>query len=723
MSEQQIRWRMSRRNFLIGIGTAGALALGFRTALPQVRRTIAGNFTDSEVPFGIYILPTAWFEITPDNQVRLLMPKAEMGQGIHTALAQIAAEELEIEWDQLQVVQVGAGQGLDDAGLTGASNSVNTLYPQLREGAAILRELLRKEAARRFDVAVDDVEAAAGRVTLRFYPERSYSYGELIQNAAHWDVPTEPPPLKPSSEFRFIGKSLPRVDLPDKITGKAIYGYDMRVPGMLYGAVERPTTIGGKLRHATAGGAAEMAGVVQVVIQDNFAGVVATSRMAAQAALHALDLAWDEVTTLQQADLEAMVTVGQGTGTVIQQAGDVGAQPAGNTLLQADYRTPMAAHVPMEPQAALVDVQADNVQIWASTQYPLGVRNLVAKALGRDADTIAVMPTYLGGGFGRKLGTEAEVAVEAAILSAAVGQPVHVGWNRTEEIQNGYFRPPTHHQLRGQLDANGKITALEHQQASSDVVFFFLPPLAPLIMGADFGAWRGAMIPYAIPNKEVTAWHVKLPCPTGWWRGLGLLANIFAGESFMDELANAAGTDPLQFRLDHLGDDKRSLRYQRVLETLSAASGWDTPLPVGRARGIAMSADVKTIVAQVAEVSVDEATKQIRVHKITAVVDPGLVINPDGATAQVQGAILMGLSSTLHEEITIKDGRVEATNFDRYPLLSMAEAPEIAVVLLESGEEPFGMGEPPIGPVAAAVGNALFALTGQRLRRLPLRLT
>lgn len=722
MNEQAIRWRLSRRNFLIGIGAAGALAFGIQVGKPRVRQVIANNFADSEVPFGIYIAPTAWFEITPENRIRLMMPKAEMGQGIHTALAQIAAEELEIEWVQLEVVQVGAGQGLDDAGLTGASNSVNTLYPHLREGAAILRELLRTEAARRFAVAIGDVEAAAGKMTLRFYPERSYTYGELIQNADSWDVPNTPPPLKPSSEFRFIGQSMPRLDLPAKITGQARYGYDMRVPNMLYGAVARPPTIGAKLKRAGPGTAATLAGVVQVVIQENFAGVVATSRLQAHAALQTLDLEWDEEPPLQQADLEALVTVGQGTGTVVQKVGSTAGQLVGDALIQADYRTPMAAHVPMEPQAALADVQADNVQIWASTQYPLGVRNLVAKAIKRDADTIAVMPTYLGGGFGRKLGTEAEVAVEAAILSAAVGQPVHVGWNRTEEIQNGYFRPPTHHQLAGRLDGDGKIVALTHQQASSDVVFFFLPPLAPLIMGADFGAWRGALIPYAIPNKEVTAWHVKFPCPTGWWRGLGLLANVFAGESFMDEMAHAAGADPIQFRRRHLGDDKRSLRYKRVLETVAEQSGWATPLPAGRARGVAMCDDVKTVVAQVAEVGIDEATQQIRVYKITAVVDPGLVINPDGARAQVQGAILMGLSSTLHEEITVKDGRIEATNFDGYPLLAMTEVPEINVVLLESGEEPYGLGEPPIGPVAAAVGNALFALTGQRLRRLPLRL-
>lgn len=721
---QKRNWRISRRGFLIGLGATGAtLALGLRFGLPQARLTIAGQFADLSLPGGLTAPPTAWFEVTADNRIRLFVPKVEMGQGIHTALAQIAAEELAIDWEQLEVVQAGSGQGLDEAGLTGASESVSKLYQPLREAAATLREMLRHEAARQLGVPVAELVGAAGAFFVETNPARRLTYGQVTQHAEALEVPDEVPPLKPVEQFRYIGQSLARLDLPAKVLGAAIYGYDLRRPNMLYGAVARPRTLLGKLRRAGPGQAAGLPGVVKVVIEENFAGVVAETRTQAYAALAALDLEWEEADHLQQAEVEAIVTVGQGgTETVVQREGAARLTLATGNIIEAEYRTPLAVHAPMEPPAALVDVQPDKVQVWASTQYPVGVRDLVAEVLDRQPERIEVMPTYLGGGFGRKLGIAAEVATEAARLSAAVGRPVHVGWNRTEDLQHGYFRPPTHHLLRAKLDSTGLLEAIEHRQASGDVVFFFLPKLAPLIFGADFGAWRGGLIPYDVPHKDTIAWRTRLPFTTGWWRGLGLLANVFATESFMDEVAHAAGADPLEFRLRHLGTDERSRRVRRALETVGERSGWGTPPPPGRARGLAFCTDIKTVVAQVAEVSVDERSGQIRVHKFTSVVDPGLVINPDGAVAQIQGNIIMGLSSTLFEEITLKDGRVEVNNFDGYPLLTMKETPEIEVVLLESGDEPYGLGEPPIGPVPAAVANAIFALTGQRLRRLPLRL-
>jgi isoquinoline 1-oxidoreductase beta subunit len=274
--------------------------------------------------------------------------------------------------------------------------------------------------------------------------------------------------------------------------------------------------------------------------------------------------------------------------------------------------------------------------------------------------------------------------------------------------------------MRATLNADGKIQAIEHQQASGHVANDFIPGFLSAVLGSDFGAWRGALIPYAAPHVRTVAWHNDLPLRTGWWRGLGLLANIFAIESFIDELAHSAGADPLQFRLDHLPNDERGARFRKVLETVAQNAGWGEPLPEGRARGLACCIDATTVVAQVAEVSVVDAA--IRVHRVTAVVDPGLVVNPDGATAQTEGSIVMGLSSTLLEAITVEDGRIVQANFDRYPLLTIKDTPDIAVTLLESGTQPFGMGEPPIGPIAAAVANAVFALTGTRLRRLPLDL-
>ena len=289
-------------------------------------------------------------------------------------------------------------------------------------------------------------------------------------------------------------------------------------------------------------------------------------------------------------------------------------------------------------------------------------------------------------------------------------------------MRYGFFRPSTHHVVRGKLDDNGRIQALQHEIASGDVLFSFLPGIASAIVGADFGAYRGARLEYdGIPNRQMVSYRTPLPVPTGPWRGLGLLASTFAIESFMDNLAHAADIDPLQFRLNHLTDSAINGRFRNALETVAEMANWGGSLPKGHTHGLAINIDAKTVVAQVAEVSIEG--NQIRVHNVYCAMDPGLVINPDGAIAQAQGGIIMGLSSTFFEEITVKDGMIEAANFDRYPLLTLKETPDIHVQLLESGEAPFGIGEPPIGPIAAAVGNAVFALTGQRLTRLPMRLS
>ncbi|MFN2153243.1 MAG: xanthine dehydrogenase family protein molybdopterin-binding subunit, partial [Anaerolineales bacterium] len=445
--------------------------------------------------------------------------------------------------------------------------------------------------------------------------------------------------------------------------------------------------------------------------------VAAETREQAYSAVNAMDLEWETEKNWQQADIEALVTVGQGKGVVIQKEGNPERVLKESTLIEAEYRTPMAFHAHLEPQTATADVKPDRVDVWASTQFPVRLREFIAKAIDRKEEQVFVTPTYLGGGFGRKIGTEA--ATEAARLSAAAGRPVHIGWNRPEDFLNGFLRPPTHHVFKGVLNGQ-RVAALEHQQASGAVAFPFLSGMFKAILGADFGAWRGAMISYEIPDKGTTAWLPELPLATGWWRGLGLLANTFAIESFMDELAHAAGADPLDFRLNHLPNDETGQRRKRVLETVAEKAGWGTTLPTGHALGVANSIDVGTAVAQIAEVSIEQ--DEIRVHKITSVVDPGLVINPDGAISQVQGSIVMGLSSTLIEEVTVEDGQLAADNFNRYPILQMSAIPEIEVILLESGETPNGMGEPPIGPVAAAVANAVFALTGERLRNLPLKL-
>jgi isoquinoline 1-oxidoreductase beta subunit len=723
--ETERQWYISRRGFLIGMATTGAaLALGIPLGLPPLRRAAAGLTEGDAGGFASGTLdPLLWFEVHPDERILLYVPKAEMGQGIHTALAQIAAEELEAPWERLEVLHASTSQADDNFRGTSGSMSVTTLYDPLRQAAATLRETLRAEAARVLGqpaealVAHDGGFEAGGDATTRV------TYGELMAGTTEWQVPQEEVPLKPANECRFIGQSLPRVDLPTKITGEAIFGYDARAEGMLYGAAVHRPTIEAKLRSARPGQAEGMPGVVQVVIEDDFAGVVAESRLQAWAARDALEVEWDEGYLWQQEELEDLVTVGGRGGVSIQREGDAPSVLKQRTPLTAEYRTGMAAHASMEPQAALAIVGPDGGKVWTSTQFEMSARREVAKALELEPEQIEVIPTYLGGGFGRKIELKPipSPAVEAARLSRAVGAPVHVGWNRLEEMRDGFVRPLTHHHLSASLSDGGRIEAMIHEQASGDALFGGFPQAIGKILGFDFGSTRGAQIPYAIADRETMTWRRPMPIPTGSWRGLGLMANVFAIESFVDELAHAASADPLQFRLEHLPGDPLGQRMRAVLEAAAEGAGWGSSLPEGRAQGIALCTDGGTVVAEVADISLDRDAGRIRVHRVTAAVDCGRTINPDGATAQIEGAIVMGTSAALQEEITVKDGRVEAANFDRYPLLRMADAPDVETILLEAPDgKPRGLGEPPIGPIAPAIGNAFFALTGVRLRRLPM---
>ncbi|MGB1252627.1 MAG: molybdopterin cofactor-binding domain-containing protein [Candidatus Promineifilaceae bacterium] len=719
MSEQKPkrRWRVTRRGFLIGLGTTGVLAAGgVAFGLPVAQRSIAGFLDQGSAPFGVDAPPTSWFEVTNANQVILHVPKAEMGQGIHTALGQIAAEELGISWDQLIIQQASTLRGPNDSGGTGGSGSVAALFTPLREAAATLRVMLAAKAGEKLAVAPDSLTLVNGVFSTA--SGESLSYGEVVEGVSEWEVPEEAPALKPRSEWKFIGKAAKRVDFEAKLTGQPVYGLDARLPNMLFGAIVRPNTIEGKIISAEAGKAADMPGVVDIIIEDDFVAVVAETRYQADLARNNLQIEWDEGKLWQQEELDEIVTVGNGKGVVIQKEGDAQGMLSGGRTVIAEYRTPMAAHAHLEPQAALVDVQPDKVQAFVSTQFPDTARTDVAAVLGVDAGIVDLKATYLGGGFGRKLNSD--IAVEAAKLSQRVGRPVHVGYNRREEFRNGFLRPSTHNILKASLDDNGNLLAIEHQQASGDVAFPFFPSFLVPVMGVDFGAWRGSRFHYGFENMRAVAWRTKLPVATGWWRGLGLLANVFAIESFIDEVAHAAGRDPLEFRLSHLGSDGFQPKIRGVLEAVAEAADWGGPVPEGRARGIACSIDVQTPCAQIAEVSMQDG--QLRIHKVWAAVDPGVIINPDGVMAQTQGAIIQGLSSVLFEKITVKNGKIEAVNFNKYPLITMKEAPEIEVVMLETGDVPTGMGEPPMGPIGAAVGNAIFALTGQRIRELPLQL-
>ena len=722
----QRRWRLSRRGFLIGLGAAGAgLAVGAYFGKPALNLIVAESLAASEHAGNSFIQladdPPLWLEVLPDSRIRLSLVKVEMGQGVHTSIAQIAIEELGIDWDDLVVQQADTSSDLVDSMGTGGSFSVSTSYDPLRRAAAGMRALLQREAASALAQPQRALRVDGRGFAVADDPEQRVDFYGLAAAITDWELPAEDQmSLKPVDEFTVIGQSVPRIDIPDKVTGRAVYGYDMRLPDMLYGAVVRPPTLEARLLSASPGEAEQIEGVEQFVIdvESGFAGVAARTRSAAWSAVKAMQTEWDEGHLWQQEEIEALIEPKGSGGITIQREGDVARALAQATPITATYNSPFAVQTPLEAPAALADVQVGQVRVWVSTQFQERARGQIAAALGVDAENVRVIPTYLGGGFGSKLDTR--VAIEAARLSRAAGAPVHLGWDRAEALRHGYLRPPTRNILTGALDNAGRIVAIEHRQGSSDVAFSFMPGFMALVMGADFGATIGARINYDVPHRTVTAWRKTLPVWTGWWRGLGLFPNTFAVESFVDELAATTGADPLRFRLDHLPDSRSGVRMRAVLEAVAELSGWGTPPPAGRARGIACFMS-NTMVAQVAEVSVDETSGKITVHDVACAVDCGLVVNGDGAKAQIEGNVMWGVGSTLIEQAYVKDGRLDLNNFETYPLLTMREAPHVRSVLVNTGgETPYGMGEPPIAPVGAAVASAFAAATGRRIRTLPM---
>jgi isoquinoline 1-oxidoreductase beta subunit len=418
-----------------------------------------------------------------------------------------------------------------------------------------------------------------------------------------------------------------------------------------------------------------------------------------------------------------MTAVGGPGGTVIQNQGNALAVLEKSKTITAEYLSGFCAHATLETQAAVADMSAKGGKVWTSTQWESATAGHVAEALGLKEKQIEIIPAYVGGGFGRKadVPSVSHVAVEAARLSRAVGVPVQVIWDRTEEMRNSFYRPVVRNRFSAALDDKGLIKAMSVQHASGKCLEGSMPQFVSRLAGFDFGGSNGIYITYSAPHRHTVTWAHRLPIPTGPWRGVGLFPNTFAKESFMDELAHAAQADPLQFRLNHLPKGVLGQRLRVALKAAAERAGWGKTLPAGRAQGIACCIYTGTVVAEVAEISLHRETGRIRVHKVTAAIDPGRAVNPNQVIAQVEGSVVMGTSAALIEEIVVRDGRVEAGNFDQYPLLRLSEAPEVETILLDAPDgRPRGVGEPPIGPVAPAIGNAFFALTGVRLRRLPM---
>jgi isoquinoline 1-oxidoreductase beta subunit len=703
----------SRRQFLIKFTVGTGIMVGMTmVGCNPLRRTLYNNFEAMISDYDIKTPPTTWFEITAENQIIFHCPKVEMGQGAFTGLAQIAAEELEVEIEKIEMVHATTADRPIDPRSTGGSDSISALYTPLRELAAKLREMLRRNAAEIMGVSIASISIENGVLKSG---GKSMTYGEVVQQATKWKEPKEVK-LKDRKDFKVIGKALPRVDLMPKILGDPIFGMDVTLPGMLYGVVLRPPKIDTVYVGADDTKAKSMPGVVQIVKEKDFVAVVAKSRPEAEMAARAMKVDWKTNKKWEHSEIVALTKVGSGKDYLVQKEGS---SVKGEDLLEAEYSTPAGAHAQMEPNGSVAHVEADKAIVYISTQVPNATRIEVAETLGFKEEQVEIQPTYLGGGFGRRLHTPN--AMQAALISRAVGKPVHVFYSRQDEFQSAEFRPPTHHVLKGRVN-NGKVEAIEHNTSSGNHVFGspIVPSMMENLLGADIGTWAGGRINYSkIPNVRVYAWKTELPFSTTMWRAPGLMANTFAVESFMDELAHKAEKDPVDFRIAHLPNDEKGERQKRVIKAAAEKAGWGKPLPKGHALGIATCGELGAIVAEVVEVSIED--DEIKVHKVTCAIDPGFAVNPDGVRAQVEGAIIMGLSASLYEKMEIVDSKITPTIFGPYRMAMMKDAPkEIDVIILESSDKPSGVGEPPIGPIGAAVGNAVFALTGKRLRDMPL---
>lgn len=702
---------VSRRRFLqVSALAGGALLVGF--SLPPARRAEAADAVPAQ-PLN------AWLRIDPDDTVTV-MSVSEMGQGVMTAVAMLAAEELDADWSKVKAefapVDPAYNNPLFGMQATGGSTTVRAFWLPVREAGAAARAVLVAAAAEQWGVDAAQLRTENNAV---IHPDgQRLRYGELAAKAATLSAPADIK-LKNPSEFKILGTPAPRLDTPAKTRGQAQFGVDVQLPGLLVAVVARCPVFGGKVKSVDDTEARKVRGVREVVTIPSGVAVVADGFWNATRGRDALKIEWDEgaLAGLNSAAIrEQYKTAAEsGQGAVAREEGDAaGALAQAAQTVEAVYEVPYLAHACMEPMNCTAHVRADGCEVWGPTQSQGIAQKVIAGITQLPPENIQIHTTYLGGGFGRRF--EQDFLAEAVQVSKAVGAPVKVMWTREDDTRHDFYRPAAYNILRAGLDKDGMPVAWQQSIASSSIFSRVFPDF--IKNGIDDTSVEGsADLPYAVPAIRVTYSQVEPGIPVGFWRSVGHSQNNFITETFLDELAKAGGQDPFALRQRLLAGHPR---HKAVLELAAEKAGWGSPLPDGRQRGIAVAESFGSFVAEVAEVSVENG--QVRVHRVVCAVDCGQIANPDTVEAQMQSSIVYALTAALHGEITIENGRVVQGNFDDYPLLRQNEMPLIEVYRLASDADPGGVGEPGVPPLAPAVANALLALTGQPVRRLPIRL-
>ena len=700
---------LSRREF-VAAGVAAGAGLVVGVYLPHEGRIGKEAFS-----------PNAYLRITPDSKITIVVARSEMGQGVRTALPMILAEELEADWKQIEIEQAGASALYGDQ-TTGGSASVRTTWDPMRKAGAAAREMLISAAALTWGVTRSSCIAQSGNV-LHAASNRRLSYGDLAGKAATLPIPSDVT-LKQAKDYKIVGQRLARVDTPAKVKGEAGFGIDFRMPGMKYAVLSRCPTIGGKVTSFDDKESKKNSGVSYVgKISDAAVAVVANSVWGAMEGRRVLNVSWDEGPNKDLNTAEVMDSLKQTAakkGASLYAVGDVA--KAKGRRISAEYQLPFMAHAPMEPGNCTASYSATGCELWAPTQVPQDCRDSVAQAVGLDPDQVKVNVTLMGGGFGRRL--EHDYAVEAALVSKAIGGPVKVIWTREDDMRFSTYRPASLHQLSAVLDSSGWPLAFTHR--------IIAPSISgqkgqPVPGGVDPDLPDEAAFVYGLDNVSIESVIAETPVPLGWMRSVYALQAGFASESFIDELAAAAGKDPLEYRLHMLAKDRdiqyftttwHTARMRGVLQLAAEKAGWKNPLPAGRFRGIACFGCFSSYMAEVVEISMENDTP--RVHRVVAAVDCGQVVNPSILEQQIPGGIVYALSNALRAKITIDKGRVVQGNFDDYAPLRMEEAPIVEVYAVPSTESPTGIGEPSVPPLAPALCNAIYTATKKRIRALPI---